>query len=734
MDQPALTSVSPASAYTYGPHTARNPELEILLTDGRGGFALSSLAGVPTRRSSGLVVSHNPPLERVSHLVSPLEVLSVGNEQIALHSLEIAPDVFEGQGLELLTGATVWDLLPEREQLWRGVQVRRRSFMSQGSGSVTYKYDLQCRQQVTLILGGFFVDRQPHELHKNAPPLVFETSGKRVRVNGKYSSRLTIRLPRAAEGVELPKVQIHPLAPDPFSQRVYYRIDAQEGDSAVEYARGCALWQVSFPPGGGSVAITVQGITLDSSTQVRNPWEDYFGELARRRELAERAWQATGVQDELVATLAIAADSYLVQAGQNGPKDSMPERSLLAGYPYLTDGGRDAMLSLTGLTLVTGRPDETRAIIDNFNERLESGLLPNEYDELSKKAHSLTADGALWLIVAVERYARTTADGHFARRLLPTVREVLSWYVQGTGKVGMDSDGLLKLPAEGQPLTWMNVQAHDWVVTRRAGKPVELQALWLAALGAEKRLAEALQETPMFEGIFMQAREQFHEFWQEIAEHKLPRDDESVAEILGIGPDGEVVKGNAATAEVVSLAEAQKNQEQLEGQQGDESFLLDVLDPSDGSIRPNSVLALSLPDTPATNEQVDAMIAQTEAHLLTPMGLRSLSPLHPSYQGEFSGSSPLRETASHQGAVWPWTMGAYIELLLSRGDVRRARAALSGLIGHVWENGIGHVSEVFSGDTFKVVGCPFYAPSVAELLRVHVLVSLSEQALGKIER
>lgn len=724
--------VSPASAYTYGPHTARRPELEVLLTDGRGGFAMSSLAGVPTRRSSGLVVSHNPPLDRISHMISPLEILSVSGEEVALHALELAPNVFEGHGLDLLTGATIWDLLPEREQLWRGVQIRRRSFMTQHTGSVTYKYDVQCRQQVSLILGGFFVDRNFDQLHQQAPPLVFETSHKRVRVNGKNNTRVTVRLPRASQiDGKLPDVQIQSLNPAPFSQRVYYRADAATGAPAVEYVRGCAFWRVSFPAGGGSVAITVQGVTSDSASTVRDPWEDYFTEVARRRQLAERAWQATGINDELVATLAVAADSYLVQSGADGNKNTLPARSIIVGYPHLTDGGREAMMSLTGLTLVTGRPDETRAIIDNFNKHLDNGLLPNHYDETSKEAQQPTADGALWLIVAVERYARTTGDGQFTRRLLPTVREILSWYVQGTGKINMESDGLLKLPDEGNPMSWMNVQAHDWIVTRRAGKPIEIQALWLAALGAEKRLSEALGEKPMFEGVLLQSREQFDQFWQEIDPTQLPQDDVSLREILGIPADGYVTTTDST--EVVALEDLEDSVKP-KIQAGQTSFLFDVLAPNDSSIRPNSVLAISLPDTPAENKQVDAIIAQTEAHLLTPMGLRSLSPLHPSYQGEFSGSSPLRDTAVHQGAVWPWTIGAYVELLLSRGDVRRARAALSGLIGHVWEGGIGHVSEMFSGDSFTSAGCPFYAASVAELLRVHVLVSLSEIELGKIER
>ncbi|UQN05607.1 amylo-alpha-1,6-glucosidase [Deinococcus sp. QL22] len=750
----AAASLHSASAYTFGPHAARNPDLEVLLTDGLGGFALSSLAGVPTRCYSGLAVSQQPPVRRYSHLVSPLEVLRVGQEDIALHALEIAPGVFEGRGLETLTGATTWDLLPEREQLVRGVRVRRRMCAPRHSGAVVYLYEVQSRVPVTLTLGGFFVDRDMHHVHRAAPKLSFavQAGGRQVRVQGERETRATLYLPQGGG------VTTDPLTPSPFSQRVYYRHDAARGEPDVDYAQGAALWQVQFPAGGGQVALVVQGLMTQGmmagagQSTLPDPWAAYAEEAMRRRQLAEQAWQASGVQDEVVATLAVAADAYLVQRLNVSTQNR--SLSVIAGYPWFADWGRDAMIALSGLTLVTGRYEEARDILSTFLGALRRGLTPNNFHDDGTGAGFNTVDGALWLAVALERYARTTGDGPFVRAALPQLRELLRWHVQGTdhGIAADPADGLLRAGEPGVQLTWMDVKIRDWVVTPRHGKPVEIQALWLAALGAEARLSDVLGEPPVYAELLSRAHQGFSALWgPDLGADLTPALSYTHP---SLGPLAPAPLGMGGLTEMfgmgsIGLSDTGSHNDVLSALTltpptplhtptaplPPAAALADLLAPDanghwqpDWSVRPNAALALSLPDTPATAAQADAVIRDIEAHLLTPVGLHTLSPLDPRYLGNYGGPQLVRDAAYHQGTVWPWPLGAYVEVLLSRGEVRRARAALAGLTGHIWEAGLGHVSEVFAGDSLTPGGCPFQAWSVAEVLRAHVLVARAEAA------
>lgn len=655
MTSPSHTG--PAVFRAFGPLTARDPDLEVLLTDGLGGFALTSLAGVPTRCYSGLAVSHEPPVRRWQHLVSPLEELEVGGERATLHALEIAPSVFEGEGLTHLAGAALHDLLPEREQWVCGVRVRRRAFTPRHAGAVVFLYDVEARERVTLTLGGFFADRDMHAVHREAPELYFEGEERQVKVRGERETLVTLHAPDGA---------VEPLPPRPFAQRVYYRHDEARGEPNHERVTGAALWRVTLPPGGGRVALVVSGLP---GLTVPDPWTAYAQEADRRRALIRRATEVTGLDDDLTATLAVAADAYLVRRAR-------PEGvSVIAGYPWFADWGRDSMIALTGLTLTTGRYEDARSLLGTFLASLRRGLTPNNFHDDGSGAGYNTVDGALWLAVALERYVEASGDLAFAREALPRLRELLGWHVRGTDHgIRVDpADGLLLAGEPGVQLTWMDVKVEGWVVTPRHGKPVEVQALWLGALGAETRLSERLGERPEFGEAYTRARVSFAAFWQE----------ESGVFADTLGGDGS----------------------------------------PDASVRPNAAIALALPDTPRTPAQVEALVRQVGAQLLTPVGLHTLSPRDPRYRGNYGGPQLLRDAAYHQGTVWPWPLGSFIDLLLERGEVGRARAALTGLSGHVWEAGLGHVSEVFAGDSPQPGGCPFQAWSVAELLRAHVRVS-----------
>jgi len=668
-----MAETAPRFTARLGPQAARDLTREVLLPDGLGGFALSSPAGVPTRCYSGLSVSHRPPGERRVMFVTATESLQIGAQRCDLHAFEVAPGTLEGQGLSVLSGVTLRDLLPEREQTALGMNIRRRSVVPRHSGALVLLYEidaphLKAGQRATLTLGGVLVDRDMHRVHLQTPELRFECLDREVRVHGEvHQTRLRLHAGDAA---------MTALAPRPLPQRLHFRLDTARGAPDTERAVRADFWEIELRPGLNKLALVVEGL----ATRIDDPWAAADAEAERRAGLVDRAWQASGVPDDVVATLAVAADAFVVRRASTG------NLSVIAGYPWFADWGRDSLIALPGLLLSSGRIEEGLGVLDTFASSLRGGLTPNNFFDDGQGAGYNTVDGALWLIASLEKLVRRAANANLTRLALGIVRTVVGEYARGTGYgIGLDrSDGLLRAGLPGTQLTWMDVKIHDWVVTPRHGKAVEIQALWLSALGAESRLARSLGEAAEFGDVLTLARTSFSAFWN--TENGYLYD----------------VLGDAGSS--VPAGSAQ--------------------------VRPNALIALALPDTPATPSQVDAALDVAARELLTPLGLRTLSPLDSAYLANYGGDQLVRDAAYHQGTVWPWLMGAYTDLLLSRGRVAEARAALGGLRGHLWEAGLGSVSEVISPADLTPGGCSFQAWSVAELLRAHIAVSRAERALS----
>ncbi len=662
--------------HRLGPAAARDLSREVLLPDGLGGFALSSPAGVPTRCYSGLSVAHRPPGERRVMFVTSLEQLRVGDQRCDLHAFEVAPGTLEGQGLNVLSGVTLRDLLPEREQLALGVSIRRRSFMPQHSGALVLLYDIEAPhlsadEHASLTLGGVLVDRDMHHFHAETPELGFECLGHEVRVHGAaHQTRLRLHT----------QAGVTPLAARPWPQRLHYRLDAARGAPDTDRAQRADFWEIELRPGLNRLALVIEGLDV----QVDDPWAAHGAEVQRRAEIVEQAWKSSGVRDEVVATLSVAADAFLVR------RESTGSLSVIAGYPWFADWGRDSMIALPGLTFSTGRLTEAQAILDTFTSSLRGGLTPNNFHDDGAGAGYNTVDGSLWLASSLEQLVQRTEQAGLARRALTTIRGILSDYARGAAHgIGMDNaDGLLSAGQPGVQLTWMDVKIHDWVVTPRHGKPVEIQALWIAALSAETRLSHALGEQAEFGGVLRAARQAFSAFW------------------------------NAENAYLYDFLSA------------DASGHARV----HAQIRPNALLALALPDTPASPAQIAAALKVVARELLTPLGLRTLSPRDSEYLDNYGGHRLVRDAAYHQGTVWPWLIGPYVQLLLRQGQFAEARTALTGLRGHLWEAGVGSVSEVVSAGSLTPGGCPFQAWSVAEVLRAHIALTLSEREERLLQR
>ncbi|HMD50069.1 MAG TPA: amylo-alpha-1,6-glucosidase, partial [Bryobacteraceae bacterium] len=392
-------------------------------------------------------------------------------------------------------------------------------------------------------------------------------------------------------------------------------------------------------------------------------------EIDRREKIVAQA----PVDDVLVKALTAAADQFVVARGD--------QNTVIAGYHWFTDWGRDTMIALPGLTLVTGRFEVARNILRAFARSMDRGMIPNRFPDAGETPEYNTVDATLWMFQAVWELLRYTGDYDFVRReMFAPLADSIGWHERGTRYgIRVDDDGLLHAGEPGVQLTWMDAKIGDWVVTPRAGKPVEIQALWYNALRVMEHLAFAFDQpdpAAHYRSLADRARASFEQrFWNE--------------------HDG---------------------------------CLYDVVHPTEGdrSIRPNQILAASLPHPLIEGEKARRVVDFVERELLTPYGLRTLSPRDPGYKGRCAGDMLARDAAYHQGTVWPWLLGpfltAYVRVHGNDSQVlARASRFLDPLREHLRQIGLGQIPEVFDGDPpHSPRGCIAQAWTVSEVLRVYV--------------
>ena len=381
---------------------------------------------------------------------------------------------------------------------------------------------------------------------------------------------------------------------------------------------------------------------------------------------------ASPIEDSFAQSLAAASDQYLVSRGD--------QNTVIAGYHWFGDWGRDTMIALPGLTLPTGKYDVARSILRTFASHVDQGMLPNRFPDVGETPEYNTVDATLWFFEAARAYLAYTGDLEFVRdELYPVFAGIISWHTRGTRYgIKVDSSGLLASGELGVQLTWMDAKLGDWVVTPRRGKPVEIQALWYNALCIMEDLAnrfgdEAAQKR--YRHLAAVAQWSFNRlFWNE-----------------KLGCLYDAVNGG----------------------------------PPDPSIRPNQIFAVSLPHSMLPRDRARSVVEKVEEHLLTPFGLRTLAPSDPRYRGSYTGGPTERDGAYHQGTVWSWLLGPFITTYIkvnggSEEARRQAQAWLSPLESHLAEAGLGNISEIFEGDApHRPCGCIAQAWSVAEILRVY---------------
>jgi predicted glycogen debranching enzyme len=399
----------------------------------------------------------------------------------------------------------------------------------------------------------------------------------------------------------------------------------------------------------------------------------YAERQAHEAQLLEKARKVYAVTlPPEVEHLVLEADQFVVQRHTSRYLNG---RSVIAGYPWFSDWGRDTMIALPGLTLATGRPEVAASILRTYAQFVDQGMLPNRFPDAGEHPEYNTVDATLWYFEALRAYHAVTQDNALVQELFPVLQDIIMWHKRGTRyNIQMDEkDGLLFAGEEGVQLTWMDAKVDNWVVTSRIGKPVEINALWYNALCIMANFARLLNEdTAEYDTMIQQVKQGFGRFWNK-----------------QMGYCYDVIDGPDA-------------------------------DGLDGSLRPNQLLAVSLPYSPLTAEQQRSAVDACGRHLVTAHGLRSLSSDDKAYVGHYGGDRHKRDGAYHQGTVWGWLIGPFVSAHLRVYDDKpAARSYLESLLRHhIRAHAVGSLSEIFDGDApFTPRGCVAQAWTVAEVLR-----------------
>ncbi len=649
---------------------------EWIVTNGLGGYASGTVAGVATRRYHGLLIAAHPaPLGRVMMLDRLSERVSLPDGTLA----RLGGHERKGR-LRVSAASTLSEFRLEAGlPVWRfevgSVVLEKRICLPHLQNTVHITYSIVSGGgTVSLRLRPALDIRGHDDSVGRTKPSGYSLCMKddHYEVNPSDTNYPTLRF--RFHGGRPVLVAWPGLVHD-----LHYRIEAARG-----YPNTGVLWS----PGHIRVILRPdRPVTLTASTEswatidCIDPEEAYRDEIIRRQRLLDRA--DPRVREAPASEMVLAADQFVIQpAGRiedNARAHAVGDevRTVIAGYHWFTDWGRDTMISLEGLTLTTGRHNEAGWILRAFAYHIKDGLIPNMFPEGQNGGLYHTADATLWFFHALDRYLETTHDRTTLQLLLPKLIDVARKHIEGTRfGIGVDpKDGLLTQGAQGYQLTWMDAKVDGWVVTPRRGKAVEINGLWYNALRLLARWLESEGrdgEAAEFEKRASQAYESFNRrFW------------------------------NESTGYLYDV---------VDGEHGD-----------DDACRPNQLLAISPRYPVLDRSRWEPVIRVVEEHLLTPVGLRSLAPGQPDYKPTYHGDLRSRDAAYHQGTVWSWFVGPFADAWLKAypDDLAGARKAVIGLVSHFGEACVGSISEIFDAeDPYTPRGCIAQAWGVAEFLRI----------------
>ena len=640
--------------------------LEWLETNGLGGWSSSSVTGCNTRRYHGLLVAATvPPAERMV-LVSKLdETILSGNQRFELGVNDYG-GVIHPKGFTYLQSFTK-DLFPQWIYEVNGIRIRKTIAMIQGENTTVLIYDvLKAKNAFSLELLPLYAVRGYHSLlhandHINRDAVFTDHILKTKSYEG--SPDIYIKAPGAD----------HQANPDWFYHFNY----------AIEKYRGQDFEEDLFSYGCLSVQLK-KGDSLGIIISTEDPAGKEAHELLAKESLRRQSLLNNQPGDKTIQQLALAADQFIVKRGDD-------LKTIIAGYHWFTDWGRDTMISLPGLCLCTGRYSDAKKILAAFAESVSEGMLPNRFQDNGEAPEYNNVDGTLWYFIAVHKYLQATNDKKFVlARILPVLKDIIQWHYNGTRyHIHVDDDELLYSGEAGVQLTWMDAKVGDWVVTPRTGKAVEIQALWYNALRIFAALLEMNKEkaaADKMNGKAEQVKTSFlNKFW------------------------------NAA-----------------------DGYLYDVVDGDhkDASLRPNQLFAVSLPFTLLEGKQAHSVLKIVEQKLYTPVGLRTLPADDNRYVGVYGGDQLKRDSSYHQGTAWSWLLGAYVDSIIKvKAEKSKAKKVIQNFKYHLEEGCIGSVAEIFDADApHHPRGCMAQAWGVAEILRVIIEYQLCTAAARAASR
>jgi predicted glycogen debranching enzyme len=661
---------------------AESGKREWLVTNGIGGFAAGTLCLLNTRRYHGLLFAAlRPPVDRVA-LVTNLDVCAdYGGARVPLATHEFADGTIAPRGFCQLEAFRLEGLIPVWTWLIAEARLEQRLWMRHGENTTYVEFTRTGgSKDLRLSIEPLCTYRDYHWQLRGERAFGVEPIANGVRIlahNGAQPYRIL------CVGAE---VAIQPQ----WHWNFKHREESARGLDDLEDLLRPASFELELEPG--------ESCTVTLTAESHEPLAAraaLAAERERQREIAalfHRAQQGAvaGSEFALPDRLALAADQFLAE--RRNAMGKPLGKTVIAGYPWFSDWGRDTMIALPGLTLATGRNSVGLSVLRTFARFVSQGMVPNRLPDAGEAPDYNTADASLWFFVATHEYLRASDDRAFAAEIYPTLREIVDWHVRGTRfGIRMDqSDALLRAGENGVQLTWMDAKVGDWVVTPRIGKPVEINALWFNAVSVLRDLAGELEhrkDQADYAALAARIQDSFEPaFWFEAGGYLYDVID---------GPEGDADPGGRRR---------------------------------DASLRPNQLFALSLPHALLSGEKARRLLDICAAELWTPVGLRSLAARDPRYVGRYGGGPRERDGAYHQGTVWTWLLGPFVSAHYRvHADAAAALEYLRDIPAHLREGCIGQVSEILDGEApFEPRGCCAQAWGVAEVLRAWSEINKSE--------
>lgn len=647
---------------------------EWLVTNGIGGYASGTISGALTRRYHGLLIaSLKPPVARTLLLTKIDETVNYNGQSYDLSGNLWADGTVAPQGYLNIESFYLDGTTPVWNFAFADGLLEKRVWMEKGENTTYIRYTYKRGSQpVILSLKALVNDRDHHG----------KTEGKSSFLINPYQDK-GLEIKSSADARSLYLLPICSNSNNNFSWSIknnWY----QNFALAIEKYRGLDEIEDHLLAGVGSITLNVgDSVTIIAST-TKKTGANINQNHQQEKELISLFYSKNNLKTAppWIEQLVLAADQFVVDR----PLSDNPEgKTIIAGYPWFTDWGRDTMISLPGLTISTGRYDIAKTILLTFAKYVDKGMLPNLFPDAGEIPEYNTVDATLWYFEAIRTYYDATKDQKFLAELFPLLSEIVDWHIKGTRyNIKMDDDGLLYAGESGVQLTWMDAKVGDWVVTPRIGKPVEINALWYNALACMVYFSTILAKSvSKYQDMVAKTKTNFSKFWYE------------------------------------------------EG-----GYCYDVIDTPQGndrSFRPNQIFAVSLPVmslgtslAPLQSQQQKMVVDKVGQQLLTSYGLRSLSSKQPDYIGIYGGNQLQRDGSYHQGTTWGWLIGHFIQAHLQvYNNPELARSFLLPMADHLHDACIGSIGEIFDGDApFTPRGCFAQAWSVAEVIRGWFLTNI----------